>query len=106
MDKRMKVFNLTKGRCFYCGYRLNMNNFHLDHFIAKSKGGGGGDNYVPTCPTCNISKGNLSLEEFRAKIAGLPMASNQGRMITRFYDIDIDKEIKFWFEREHNDGEC
>lgn len=56
-----------KHRCAYCGEHFE----HLtqDHAIPLSRGGGyTADNIVPACPSCNSRKGNMTADEFIAKI--------------------------------------
>ena len=102
MARRKKIFNMTNGRCFYCGCELDFDNFHMDHFIPRSSGGKQENNLVPSCPDCNLSKGSLSIEEFRKKISGLITETHTGRIIGKYYQPKIT-EIKFYFE-EDNDG--
>ncbi len=52
------------GRCQYCGCSITLLNSTIDHVDA-----GGDDtveNYLICCNGCNASKGQKSLEEFRA----------------------------------------
>jgi len=66
--KREKLWEMTKGRCWYCGDEL-IPQFDLDHITPRKNGGSNRiDNLVPSCKTCNMSKGALSLDEFRRKI--------------------------------------
>lgn len=97
MAKREDVFNLTKGKCFYCGCDLDINNYHIDHFIPKVKGGKCGKNNVPSCIDCNIMKSNLTIEEFREIIYNLLNSSIQGRLISKYY-TPKKNDFKFYFE--------
>jgi len=54
----------VKPRCAYCDEDLTRNNLTRDHVIPRSKGGGGGDNLVPSCAPCNRAKANHSLLHF------------------------------------------
>lgn len=38
-ERRKKIYDMTRGKCFYCGYDIDLENFHVDHFIPKAKGG-------------------------------------------------------------------
>ena len=80
--ERDSVWNMTGGRCVYCGVQTNrerFGTFQVDHVIPVSFGGTNDPkNLVPACKSCNASKAYYTVEEFRA---------NQG--------IDL-----FWFERE------
>nr|DAH99136.1 MAG TPA: RECOMBINATION ENDONUCLEASE VII [Caudoviricetes sp.] len=100
---RKKIYGITNGRCFYCGCDLDANNFHIDHYLAQRKNGKQHNNLVPACPDCNMSKGTLSVEEFRKKLSELLAKNHQGRMISKYYKI-ADKPIRFYFE-EVQDGD-
>lgn len=102
MGKRENIYSITNGKCFYCGCELELETFHADHFIPKSSGGKTRKNLVPTCADCNLSKGKLSLEEFREKISRLPFDNHKGRIIAKYHKID-SKPIRFYFE-EHGYG--
>lgn len=97
MGRRQNIFDMTGGRCFYCGCKLDFNNFHIDHFTAKKRGGKQKDNLVPSCPDCNLSKGDMTVEEFRNKISNIINATVHGRMICKYYGV-YPKQIKFFFE--------
>lgn len=100
-NKRKRIYDITGGRCFYCGCRLEFNEFHVDHFTAKSKGGKGSNNLVPSCIDCNLSKGNMSVEEFRDKLSNLLIRNIDGRLISKYYEITL-LPIKFYFEEVLN----
>lgn len=99
---REKIYQITNGKCFYCGCNLNFDEFHADHFKAKSVGGKQSKNLVPSCADCNLCKGNLSIEQFRHKIENLLEERFAGKMIKKYYGIKRN-EIKFFFE-EVEDG--
>lgn len=51
--------------CAYCDVPLN-GNYHIDHVQPLSRGGSNFiENIVISCPTCNLSKGSKTLEEWR-----------------------------------------
>lgn len=101
MSKRQTVFDMTGGRCYYCGCELNFDDFHMDHVQAKSKGGKVRDNLVPACRDCNIMKCDLSIEEFRNKINSLLDDNIHGRIIVKYYGIK-PKYHTFFFEEVEN----
>lgn len=101
--KREKVFKILNGRCFYCGCKLDFDNFHMDHFVAKSSNGKGGKNLVPSCPECNLCKSNLDVESFRQKLSSDILNSFQGKMIQKYYKIGF-QPITFYFEKEDING--
>lgn len=103
MANRKNIYELTNGKCFYCGCDLEFDNFHLDHFIPKSIGGKQRKNLVPSCPDCNLCKGKLDLESFRCKIENILNDRFEGRIIKKYYGVK-KRRIKFYFE-EVRDGD-
>lgn len=95
--KRLGIYNLLGGKCFYCGCTLDIDNFHADHFMPKSAGGKCAGNLVPACPDCNAFKTNLSIEEFRDKIANLRRTSYHASMMCKYYEIP-ESPVVFYFE--------
>jgi hypothetical protein len=64
-----EIFNKTGGKCYFCGVELNRLRFDIDHDIPKSKGGSDDiDNLNPSCKPCNLSKGAISIEEYRKQL--------------------------------------
>lgn len=95
---RKKIFDRYNGRCAYCGCELDLHDFHIDHFIPLSKGGKNGDNRFPSCPTCNMCKGELDSEEFKQKILNIfKDCTGKIALIQKFYDVKL-KSDKFYFE--------
>lgn len=59
---RAKVFAMKGAQCVYCGDDAS----HVDHQTPKSRGGSDDlSNLVPSCMCCNMSKGMMTLEEWR-----------------------------------------
>ena len=98
MNKREKAYNLTGGKCFYCGCDLDFNNFHLDHYFPKTNGGKYKDNTVPACIECNILKCDKSIEEFRKSINEEFRKNIHVRLVSKYYDIK-PKKIRFYYEK-------
>ncbi len=105
ISKRERIFNLTKGKCIYCGCDLDIDNFHIDHIVPKAKGGKDKDNIFPSCQDCNLSKGSLSVEEFRTKIKKTVTETHTGRMVAKFFPVDQKHKVTFWFENIDSDEE-
>lgn len=78
----------------------------MDHFIPQSNGGPTDfNNIVPSCRACNLSKGNLSVEEFRERIfkkTRIQFAPEQKEYLqTLGYDLpEQPNDIVFWFEKQ------
>ena len=66
-DARWRYIKREWGnRCAYCGAtRRGIGSFHKEHVIPLSRGGPHDwRNIVPACPTCNLSKGTLTGDEY------------------------------------------
>lgn len=51
--------------CYYCKQTVNTDDLHLDHGIPLSKGGSHSiDNLFPAHKSCNLSKGERTVEEY------------------------------------------
>jgi len=62
-------YNRQMGKCFYCGKKVG-NSYHVDHIVPLSKGGSNGpENIAIACPTCNMSKGAKTPQEFMEQLA-------------------------------------
>jgi hypothetical protein len=120
---RQKIFDKCNGRCAYCGCELPK-GWHVDHLEAlhrdsiydkeKMKFVQTGtcqhpendyfENYMPSCPSCNITKATLTLEKFRAYIQQTVESLNRNnyaayKFAKRFGLIqETPKEVKFYFE--------
>lgn len=54
---RAHVLSKTNGQCVYCDAEINQQEMHVDHIVPVLHGGPDHvTNYVPACPSCNISK--------------------------------------------------
>lgn len=57
-------YERQQGKCYYCHKRIV--RYHIDHIIPLSRGGSNDiSNLVLACPSCNLSKGNKLLYEWR-----------------------------------------
>lgn len=76
---RESHFKLQEGRCFYCAGRMarkqnprdrqGQNLCTLDHLTPVSRGGADTfENTAAACRTCNVRKGDMSVDEFRARL--------------------------------------
>jgi len=105
---RRAVYSKYNGRCAYCGTELEINEMHIDHIVARRRFSGPGlddiSNLNPSCPSCNIRKATLTIEEFRDEISKqvdrLKRDVNQFNLALRFNQIEItNKPVIFWFEQ-------
>lgn len=110
--QRKSAFIRMNGRCAYCGCVLEEENYHVDHFIPKCKGGKAGLNLVASCPDCNMAKGDLTSEQFRDKLYSLYdslQKSSREKMLEKYYHV-TRMPIVFYYEIIGADkwlkGEC
>jgi len=104
----LEVWNKTKGKCWYCGDEFSDSDngyFTVDHVIPLSETKNNSpENLVPCCKSCNSSKRNRSINEFRL------MYQKRMGMVFDFSQImwlaekgiavpDPDKYL-FYFEKE------
>ena len=117
------IFKKYGGKCAYCGTLLQK-GWHVDDLLPvrrnmkynkhKSKFIHDGtyehperlniDNQMPSCPSCNINKHSMSLEEFRNLITGFIKHLNEVNIqykIAKRYGLvnETIKPIVFYFER-------
>jgi 5-methylcytosine-specific restriction endonuclease McrA len=63
---RLSVFARDAGLCRYCGAATTLETFHADHVIPRAQGGSDSPaNLVCACPSCNLSKGDRTPEQWR-----------------------------------------
>lgn len=66
---KKNIYNRDKGKCVYCGCRLNLKNATIDHIVPKSRGGiHEWMNVALSCLECNNVKDNKTPEEANMKI--------------------------------------
>lgn len=128
---RQKVFDKYGGKCAYCGCELQK-GWHVDHlepcrritsteqvlqpegvyprykWVEKVVGYSNPDanhidNYMPSCPSCNINKHGDSIEGFRATINGFVKSLNERMVqykVAKRYGLiqETGNEVKFFFE--------
>lgn len=71
VDVRVALLLRSGGRCWYCGIQLTLATMTADHVIPVHGGGTATlDNLLACCPSCNVAKGTLSLDAFRARRGG------------------------------------
>lgn len=63
--ERRKIFDRENGHCFHCGDPIQFDEFHIDHLHPIARGGSDDmDNLAASCACCNLSKSDLTLEEW------------------------------------------
>ena len=93
-DERSTIRGMFGGRCAYCGDELGT-HWHADHVKPVIRGiwSAAGtiehpendrlSNLMPACPRCNISKGRMTLEQWRGWIVGHVRSLNEHHPIYR-----------------------
>jgi hypothetical protein len=104
---KKQLWEKTGGVCFYCGNKIALSETTVDHFFPESKGGMHDiENLVPSCKSCNSSKGTKTIEEFRFLMAMKLFKKDQGISFTqsqieylesRELNVDVPSYV-FWFE--------
>lgn len=120
---RAAIFAKYNGHCAYCGCELGK-GWHADHLKPvrrkmkfchdKQRHVPTGEvrypkrdcpeNFNPACPSCNINKHSMSLEDFRSLIGGFIKSLNrdspQYRIAKRYgFVIEVDQPVLFHFEK-------
>lgn len=120
---RAILFDKYDGKCAYCGFPL-LKGWHVDEILpvkrnfkyVQQKGTFVWDgtyqhpermtisNQNPSCPSCNINKHDMSLEQFRSAIKAymqhLNEISTQYKIAKRYgLVIEQDVEVIFHFEK-------
>ena len=119
-EKRDKVLAKCNGMCAYCGIDLINIRWHMDHvkpvrrkadirhgiYVCSNEYHNPEndhiDNMLPSCPSCNIAKSSLCLEDFRSIIEDkLTQLLREANYKTAFrYGLieEKPKKIIFYFE--------
>ena len=104
MKKGLCIWNKTNGRCWYCGSKMNVNTFTVDHFIPNKSNDP--SNLVPCCMGCNQAKTNAPIEDYRCrleiKVGGRAGLSRQRIEWLAAQGIEFPPVARhiFWFEQE------
>lgn len=111
-SEREIIYSMYNGRCAYCGNRLQK-GWHVDHFYPVKRNWWRGDcvnpqndtieNKMPACPSCNINKRSMSIEQFREFIGHLMVSLNRDSTqykIAKRYGLieETGEKVKFYFE--------
>ena len=95
---KQDLYERQKGRCMYCGIKLDIAYFEADHKTPFSRGGRDTPgNFHLICGPCNKCKSNLKNAEFRNLYELTPASKAKGpptRVIPRKHFDQITKELK------------
>lgn len=104
---RLKIFDMTGGRCYYCGCKLDVKTFEVDHYAPRALGGKDKNNCVPSCRECNSFKSCKTIEKFRSDLQEIANRNLHTKLLTK-YHVYAPKQIVFWYEKQErglNDAE-
>ena len=110
---REAVYYKYDGHCAYCGKKLTLKEFQVDHLIPIQRARFGNyteeqlecfENYMPTDRQCNHYKRAHSLETFRRYIEEIPKKLDRDSYIYRIgkkYNLieEHPQKIEFYFEQ-------
>ncbi len=124
-QQREAIYYKYNGRCAYCGDILP-DKWHIDHLQpikrthvwdkARAVWRVSGcdhpeldtfDNYMPSCPSCNINKHSDTLEQFRTNIKGYLnslIIRNVNYQVARRYGLvkETNNDVIFYFEKHES----
>lgn len=94
--KVIKIWNKTKGKCWYCGINLNIkfnNNLRKNNFIIEHQNDRSNkiENLFPSCQSCNNKKKSKNLEEFRKYYFKDHTFNERHKEILKLNNIDFNK---------------
>ena len=120
-NRRKEVFDKYDGHCAYCGCKLSINNFAVDHidpifrgytekqlgWYNRERGKDSMENYNPCCKSCNSSKSTFTIEQWRKEISmkfdRIKRDCSSYSMLLRFGFIEEKRDkITFYFERDNH----
>lgn len=62
-------FRTQKGLCWWCGCKLEVGKYHIDHRVPLSRGGSNSANNICiTCPHCNMTKHDKLPSEWSGRL--------------------------------------
>ena len=107
-ETREKVYNKYKGRCAYCGERIEYKDMQVDHFAPVYLFGDNIDinNLMPAYRSCNLRKNTLTIEKFRKDLLKIPFNLRRDdaafRIAEKYKIIKVEKEtdLQFYFETD------
>ena len=108
---RQSVYNKYNGHCAYCGCEITFKEMQVDHLNSFYNNGENQslDNLMPACRACNFYKSTLTVDKFRQQLGLLKQRLNNQFIykLARKYNLieEINKDIKFYFERKYVEEE-
>jgi 5-methylcytosine-specific restriction endonuclease McrA len=117
-EQREEIRMKFEGCCAYCGLRLPLKGWHVDHvapiyrldprfFLRESCANPENenpDNYWPACASCNLFKGVYDVETWRGELAKQVERARRESFNFRFAERfglvrETGAPVVFWFEK-------
>lgn len=112
---RFEVLKRDKFTCQYCGRKSPEAVLHVDHILAKARGGTNDLlNLITSCETCNLGKGAKPMDRVEAPVdTSFVAGENRSEEVARYAE-ELRKEAeriedleyclaRHWYEREGGD---
>lgn len=103
--KRQKIYNKTRGRCGYCGVKLEPDNFQVDHIFPLARGGTNLEhNLIASCHMCNKYKSTFTVVEFKKRIfehiETIRRSNGKFRLLEHIGMVWVKEDsLEFYYER-------
>jgi 5-methylcytosine-specific restriction endonuclease McrA len=98
---RRNVYLRDNGECQYCGNKLNLAEYTIDHVMPQCKGGQDTwENLVLCCRFCNRQKAGYTLSDSGMKLINIPKKPKIGdpRFNFKLHVYHLRPEWKDWSE--------
>ena len=98
--ERELLFKEQRGKCMYCGKKMGLAYFHVDHKSPVARGGSNSiSNLQLLCAPCNTRKGARTDGEFRRQYKLTPSRQAKGppaKVIPQkhFEDLSKQRQVK------------
>jgi len=93
---KKRVFDISNGKCAYCGKNITLSEMDIDHFLPKESFNYLAycfDNYLPSCKVCNQNvKGSFTPKSLKVKKIIEDILKNESEIE---YDLIYDKNYIF-----------
>lgn len=84
LQGRLVERDIVGSACPYCGDKIALGTFSVDHILPLSRGGGHQAlNLVVCCRRCNMAKGDMSSQEFSALLDTIAKFDDKGLRVLR-----------------------
>lgn len=100
------IFERDNYSCRYCGSARGP--LQIDHIYPRCKGGGNEpDNLATCCPTCNASKGDMTLDEWKAS-GTMPEKPRSTERVRKFRERKAASkaQVSFQFKEQETSVSC